>query len=403
MPHHAILRTSTLAAAAAMTLAAALAPPSGGLRAHHAPGHGGPGGGGATATPSPAPLDGGTIYFRANHLDGSNPFEVRSIAPDGTGNAAVAGVDSSGGTRPSRRLHHGQRWHVMLREPDGVVGFFPGGGSDGRLWELDLVRESDLLRVPLTDFGGACIQLWGGAGVRYDWTVDAAGQLDGAIGWLGTRWEDVDDNGTCDQALDGGIFRGEVAIDGAGNVAFDQPAAPEIDVALNGATTRASEFSWAPDGQQVAYVNTSGSDLWVVNALGNHTMIFNGRVFSVAWSPDLDPGTAGLQSKIAFTGAVSAPNGSDSELGTYTIAPDGTGRVRLAEAKKQKKSSDPFIIHQAVHWSPAGTYLTFTERVTSSGFSIVERLRRITASGGNDTVLVDTVTYRPFGLAWTID
>jgi len=376
-------------------------------QAHHNPGHGSGGGGSTpTATPPPAPLDGGTIYFRANHLDGSNAHELRRIAPDGTGNAAVAGITSGGGTRPSRRLHHGERWHVTLREPDGVVGFFPGGPSGGRLWELDLVRESDLLRVPLTDLAGACIQIWGGEpGIRYDWTYDATGQKDGAIGWLGARWEDLDADGTCDQVAEGGVFRGAVSIDASGNVSFAQPAAPEVDVALSGTSTRAAEFTWAPDGQRMAYVDSSGSDLWVVDALGNRQMIFNGRVFDVAWSPDLDPGTAGLQTKIAFTGAVSGRNGQDSERGTYTINPDGTGRLRLASAPLQKKSSDPFVVHFEAHWSPVGTHLIYTERETSqsSPITIVEEVHRVTAGGTGDVVLVGTVAYRPVGLGWTVD
>lgn len=397
---------AVLPLAAALVLAmsgAVLAPADHAAQAHHAPGHGGGGGPAPTATPPPAPLDGGTIYLRANHLDGSNPHEMRVVEPDGTGNAAIAGISAQGGTMPSRTLHHGDRWFVTLRDPDGVPGFFPGGPSNGRLWELDLVRERDLLRVPLTDLGGACINLWGGGpGVRYDWTYDAAGQRDGAIGWIGARWEDVDDDGTCDQIAEGGVYRAAVSIAADGSVTFAQPASPEIVVPVSGTSTRASEFTWAPDGQRMAYVDSQ--DLWTVDAAGNRQVVFDGRTFSLDWSPDLDPLAAGFQTRIAFTGAVSARNGLDSELGTYTILPDGSNRLRLGSAKLQKKPSDPFEAHFAVHWSPTGSHLIYTHRISSlSPTSIVERIHRVTAAGTGNVVIVDTVDYRPFGLGWAAD
>lgn len=349
---------------------------------------------------TPVPLDGGTIYYVER---GVSNGAIHSIAPDGTNDTVVSGIDSAGGTRPSRQLHNGTRWFVTLREANGVPGFFPGGPSDGRLWELDVVPEGGT-PVPLTDNAGSCINIWGD-GVQYDWATDASGQIDGAISWLGARWEDTDNNGSCDQIVEGGIFRGEIDIDAAGNVTFSQPTQAEVGVALSGNSTLAASFAWAPDGQQVAYTHSSTRDLWVVNGAGQHSMIFNGRTFSLSWSPDLDLGTAGLQSRIAFTGAVSSPSGADSELGTYTILPNGTGRLRIGSAKLQKRSSDPFEFHFSVHWSPAGNQLIYVHRFSySNPVTIIERLHRVNANATNNVVLLDTVGgIRPHALGWAVD
>lgn len=363
-----------------------------------------------TATPAPTapppPLDGGTVYY---YESGTTTMAMHKIQSDGSQDTLVGGITGAGGTQPSRQKHNGERWFVTLRDLNGTPGFFPGGASGGRLWELDLVREGDLARFPLTDFAATCIHMWGGdPGIRYDWAPDASGQIDGAIAWLGARWEDVDDDGDCDQPVEGGIFRGAVSIDGSGNVAFSQPTAPEVVVALSGTSTRAGEFAWAPDGQKVAYKDKSGEDLWVATVGGSRSMIFGGRLssfFPINWSPDLDPSTAGYQARIAFTGAVTGSNGADTERGTYTIAPDGSGRVRIATAKLPKKSSDPTIWHYAAYWSPAGNQVAYTERIYSyNPTAVAERLHRVNASGTNDVVLVDTSSaYSPFGRAWTTD
>jgi len=308
--------------------------------------------------------------------------------------------------RPSRQLHNGSRWFVTFREGD-VPNFFPGGPSSGRLVELD-IRSEGGTPVPLTDNAGACIQIWGSdPGARFEWAPDASGQMDGAISWIGTRWEDVDNNGSCDQVVDGGIFRGAISIDGSGNVSFSQPTAPEVAVALNGAQTEAAELAWAPDGQQVAFSSPgpqagTGNALWVANTSGSRSSIFSGRIYDLSWSPDQDPASPGAQTRIAFTGRVLGANGSEQERGTYTIAPNGTGRTRIAAGRVQK-STGPWSHHTDVHWSPAGSQVLYTEMYVDT--TTTRRLRRVNAGGTNDVVLVTLTgsTNNLRGLAWTAD
>jgi len=351
-----------------------------------------------TATPVPPPLDGGSIYY-GHYLSATGTYTVHEIDPDGSGDVTVADLD--GLARPSRQLHNGTRWFLRTQDID-TPGFFPGGASNGRLFELELLTEGGT-PIPLTDNAGSCIQMWGGgSGVRFNWAPDGTGQVDGAISWVGTRWEDVDDNGSCDQVVDGGIFRGAISIDGSGNVSFTQPTQPEIAVDLSGTSTRAAEFAWAPDGQQVAYKNSSGDDLWVASVGGGHSMIFNGITFDISWSPDRDPLTAGYQTRIAFTGRVLGNNGAEQERGTYTIAPDGTGRLRIAVGKTQKGTGS-WSHHTAVHWSPAGTHLTYTDSFHDS--TTTRTLRRLSAGGQGNVVLVTLIgsTNNLTGLGWTTD
>ena len=142
-------------AALLLALAAIIGMPHGAL-AHHAPGHGGgPGGGSEPDPPPPTTLDGGTIYYFES---GTSERLIHSIKPDGSDDTVIVGVENNGGTKASRQLHNGKRWYVTLRENEGVPGFFPGGPSNGRLWELDVVPEGGS-PIPLTDNAGSCINI----------------------------------------------------------------------------------------------------------------------------------------------------------------------------------------------------------------------------------------------------
>jgi hypothetical protein len=214
--------------------------------------------------------------------------------------------------------------------------------------------------------------MYGSGGVRFDWAPDNSGTLDGAVSFIGTRWADDDGSGTCDRPVDGGIFRGAISIDGAGDVSFIQPTSPEIVVPLIADGTSAEEFDWAPDGLQVAY-SRSEPGMWVATAAGTE-QIYDESVLDLAWSPDLDLDTAGLQTLIAFHGW-RFPQCGQASL-TYVMETDGSGLTLVAGCESGRKSSTG---HIAVDWSPTGTHLM--ETTTDDPWSI-----QIMAAGGSGQV-----------------
>lgn len=335
-----------------------------------------------TATPAPVqPLDGGTIYYKGASGDG-----LRAIAPDGSGDQAVNGVTGMSYTRPSQKLHLGERWYLALRPSNNYwsPGFFPGGADGGRLYDLNLVRESDPLNpIALTNNGDACIQMWADHKM-YDWAADANGVADGAVSWLGTQWADDDNNGTCDRVVDGGVFRGSLTIAADGTVTFTQPTAPEVVVGLAGNETQAEAFDWSPGGDAVSYVIHSGSQmgLWVASATGA-SRIYSSWANLPDWSPDQDTGASGQQTQIAFHGVIGGA--SSGNYATYVVSPNGSGLAEVARGALAKRST-PAVYNMLVQWSPAGSHLAYVE-ASSAGW----KLRTVQRNAGNNTVLLNPV------------
>ncbi len=335
-----------------------------------------------TATPAPVqPLDGGTIYYR-----GASGNGLRAMAPNGTGDRAITGVTGMGYTRPSQQLHAGERWYLALRPSSNSwsPGFFPNGADGGRLYDLDLVRESDPLNpIALTSNGGACIQMWADHKM-YDWAADANGLADGAVSWLGTRWADDNNDGTCDRVLDGGVFRATLTIAADGAVTFTQPTSPEVVVGLAGNETQAEAFDWSPGGDAVSYVIHSGSQmgLWVASATGA-SRIYSSWANLPDWSPDQDTGASGQQTQIAFHGVIGGA--SSGNYATYVVSPNGSGLAEVARGALAKRST-PAVYNMLVQWSPAGSHLAYVE-ASSAGW----KLRTVQRNGGNNSVLLNPV------------
>ncbi len=348
----------------------------------------GPGGTASAAKPPPAPtatpaqpMDGGTIYYRSASDNG-----MRAIAPDGSGDRAITGVSGMGYPRPSQNLHAGDRWYLTLRPSSNYwsPGFFPGGADGGRLHDLDLVRESDPLNpIALTSNGGACIQMWADSKM-YDWATDANGLTDGAVSWLGTRWADDNDDGSCDRVVDGGVFRTALSIAADGSVTITQPTAPEVVVPLAGSETQAEAFDWSPGGDAVSYVVKSGSEtgLWVASSAGA-SRIYSGWADLPDWSPDQDAGAPGPQTQIAFHGPIGGASGGN--YATKVINPNGTGLIEVARGALAK-GTKPAVYNLLVQWSPAGSHLAYVE-ASSSGW----KLRTVQRNGGGNTVLLSPV------------
>jgi TolB protein len=128
--------------------------------------------------------------------------------------------------------------------------------------------------------------------------------------------------------------------------------------------------SWSPNGQEIVFVSDrSGKPmLYVMDRDGSNTRRISydfGYCGSPAWSPKGD--------RIAFTAMDDGNN-----MNIYTIAPDGTGAVRLTTGGSNESPS----------WSPDGRFIAFTSNRLGASEIFVMRadgsdVRRLTYSGGN--------------------
>jgi len=284
------------------------------------------------------------------------------------------------GTRPSRVLHSGTRWFLHAEVMAGGTAYFPDGS---KLFDAFATFEGSAGPVQLTDNAGQCLSMSGSRGVFLDWAPDAGGQVDGAVAFVGKRWADAGDGGSpCDTLSAAGVFRAELTFDGAGNITgiVAQPAAPEFVV-------NAETFTFRPDGQQLAYVSNAALHL-APDPSGLSPLNAGDYVADPAWSPN--------GAKIAFSG------GSN---GTFTINPNGTGLTRLAQGRVARKNGQSSLIHRAASWSPGGTHLVYTEyevwNTIPSTYTF--RVRRMTSSGGDNTVLATTGPNGGFAIGWGAD
>lgn len=128
--------------------------------------------------------------------------------------------------------------------------------------------------------------------------------------------------------------------------------------------------TWSPSGQEIAFVSDrSGKPmLYIMDRDGSNLRRVTydvDYVGSPAWSPRGD--------RIAFSAIDDGNN-----MNIYTIAPDGSGAVRLTSGGSNESPA----------WSPDGRYLAFSSTRSGSAEIWVMRadgseLRRLTWSGGN--------------------
>jgi len=385
----------TAATATALVLAAAHAGAPRAALAHHAPGHGG-GGTSPTATPTGggAPLDTGWVYYYGGNASGDRV--IHRTSPDGAVSGLVAGAPGeydpngfgwSAVGVPSHERHDGDRWY-LAHAADGADVVFPNvvGPYHTIALEIDAIREGDAVGTRLTDNAAACNWVWSWPA----WAHSATGTPDAVVTWAGVQWADQDGDaaGDCETLVGAGIFRADLTYDAAGAVTgMSSPVLVmpvPIDAAYN--VPNLQYFDEAPDGSSFAYSRTTGG-LWVGaagSAVGSHAQIVAGNIHHVTWSADQAPGTAGLQTTLAFTGTP-----SNSKRGTWRVQPNGSGRTLLAEAKQGKNGSQTSFIHTTPFWSPAGTHLAYGVWETGGplGLNIVATVRRMAADGSGNVLL----------------
>ena len=198
------------------------------------------------------------------------------------------------------------------------------------------------------------------------------------------------------------------------------------------------DWSWAPDGNSIAWVShTSWKDLWVTDlTTGVATNLTNGtmEVWSPGWSPDgrfiafesivgdgyfdifaveprggspvnltnnqtsndLSPAWSPDGTRIAF---VSQRGGEAGPYGLYSMATDGSGLRRLYEVDDEECSRRL----RALAWSPDGSFLAFAE--DGCGSPVLHDVEFVTvpALGGARTSLASGGGYRSGGPVWSPD
>jgi TolB protein len=128
--------------------------------------------------------------------------------------------------------------------------------------------------------------------------------------------------------------------------------------------------SWAPNGYEIVFMSDRSGQpqLYIMDRDGSNTRRLTydfSYCGSPAWSPKGD--------RIAFSAMDDGNN-----LNIYTIAPDGTGAVRLTSGGSNESPS----------WSPDGRFIAFTSNRLGAPEIFVMRadgseVRRLTYSGGN--------------------
>ena len=113
---------------------------------------------------------------------------------------------------------------------------------------------------------------------------------------------------------------------------------------------------WSPDGTKIAFTGPGpGTDIWVMNADGsNQTRLLNSVTMSgwgPSWSPD---GT-----KIAFTG-----NSQGQQYDIFVINSDGSGTPVNLTDNYVGPPGYTRIDDEEAAWSPDGTLIAFTRRVS---------------------------------------
>ena len=115
--------------------------------------------------------------------------------------------------------------------------------------------------------------------------------------------------------------------------------------------------AWSPDmnpaaaGYQGKIAFIADGDVWVAQADGSgptnltQSPLQSAAERDPAWSPDLDPATAGYQGRIAFASNRSPCQGCPANEDVYTIAAVGGGELRLTEEPNSDREPA---------WSPNG-------------------------------------------------
>lgn len=302
----------------------------------HAKGGGGNDGGDGTTLS-------GTIYFRRTTLwtmdaNGNNQEEILPYFP--------APAEPSYLDTP--------RWFLTVTETDGT---YPSG------WPHHEVAAVDENGAGVFTFSEPAFQPSNSVGsVR--WAQD-----DSSVSVIGLRWDLA-----TEEVIDAGIYVWEV--DSANGTLTNGTLVVESGVIETewGPFPNIYSHDWKADGTAVVY--NGGDGVFVEDLVTGEVTMLLADGGAPAWSAD---------DWIAF---------ESYDGGFYRVEAiyvDGSGRKTLAEIKW---SANGISFVGAPSWSPDGSHLIYFYQKERGG-KLTSEIHRVTADGGNDTVLADRA--RPVG------
>jgi Tol biopolymer transport system component len=174
------------------------------------------------------------------------------------------------------------------------------------------------------------------------------------------------------------------------------------DASLIKPIVQANEFTWSPDGQQIAFTNNDG-DIWIVAAAGGEPRNLTNRkagAFSPSWSPDgkwiAYSQPDGIYIADAATGAnprnltnnrdtdlypVWSPNG---QMIAFTSTRDGAPQVYVVNVTTGAvgRVSDGKTVNNSPVWSPASDVLAFVSAPAKNKIKDT-RIMLVGADGSN--------------------
>jgi hypothetical protein len=349
--------------------------------------------------PPPAPVDTGTIYYRADN------FEVWSMKPDGTNKTKLAVKGT-----PSQALHDNERWFLTV-EP--VAGTYP---DEAVRHELFATNRTGDISVQLTDaawtdeYGKSYLVEFDNANGAFAhqvsswmimWAADG-GAADGKASFLGWTWDVTDSEHPV--VVDWGIY--VVTLDADDWAAIEADSGdwvPKTPVLLDDVRIIDGEelplpegerpysmnvpYDWSPDGAKIVWAplpeGDSVRDLWIGTPGADDAvkLVTNGTLPS--WSP------AG---KIAY---LSCAAGSYQIM---TIDPSTGATATLVTQTNKNWTSNKRVT--CPRWSPNATHLIYLFVDYSDASNFVYDLFRVTSSGSEATNLTADQTTTLGDLIW---
>jgi len=282
----------------------------------------------------PPSTDTGIIYYWQGGA-------LHTMDPDGSDKTSLG---LSGAPEvPSRGLHDGKRWFLVVKEIADES--YPSGDARHEIFAITASGDE----VQLTDDAAVEPMMPDGDKFRVmpQWGVDS-GAEDGKVSYVARHWDDSD------EVDDVGLFVAQIDLDDLDN---HSPVEPEYfavpthvyDDPFGGYGPFATiPHAWSPDGTQLVYLRageTSWVGLWRLDSDGTDALELTKKAGHCAsWSPD--------------GGRILCLLRGDSDWDIVTMDPDGSDLTTVISDPGDKKNTTVYF-DDGLCWSPSGTHIVY--------------------------------------------